>query len=169
MPTVNEVRSAKQVPAPPSSPSVIAVQSTNWAPTLALAGVIVAATITFAASVFGTRDAFDSKMVEIGIGILSADPTKSDVTPARQWAIDLVEKHSGQPFSDEDRKSLLHHAIVSTVTIKNTPIGLVAAGCGAFRKNPDGSWTQTGKIVNTFEGNSFKGTGEARLLDQLCQ
>jgi hypothetical protein len=46
-------------------------------------------------------------LVEIAIGILRADP-KEDVTPARGWALDIIEKNSGVPFSQEDRKALLH-------------------------------------------------------------
>ena len=46
-------------------------------------------------------------LVEIAIGILRADP-KEDVTPARGWALDIIEKNSGVPFSKEDRDALLH-------------------------------------------------------------
>jgi hypothetical protein len=45
-------------------------------------------------------------MVQIGVSILSADPSKSDVAPAREWAMKLVEQHSGLPFSDKDRGRL---------------------------------------------------------------
>jgi hypothetical protein len=41
--------------------------------------------------------------VEIAIGILRADP-KEDVTPARGWALDIIEKNSGVPFSQQDRR-----------------------------------------------------------------
>ena len=77
----------------------------------ALAGVIAAATLALVASQWTARTAFDAQMVQVGIGILSADPSKSDVAPARKWAIDLVEKHSGQPFSADDLTDLLHHPL----------------------------------------------------------
>ena len=38
-------------------------------------------------------------LVEIAIGILRADPTKEDVANARGWALDVIEKNSGVPFS----------------------------------------------------------------------
>lgn len=57
--------------------------------------------------------AFDAKMVEIGVGILATDPGKSDVTAARQWALDLVEKHSGLTFSADGRARLLHSPLVA--------------------------------------------------------
>jgi len=57
------------------------------------------------------RTAFDAQMVQIGVSILSADPSKSDIAPAREWAIALVEKHSGQEFSGEDRGNLWLHPI----------------------------------------------------------
>jgi hypothetical protein len=43
----------------------------------------------------------------LAIGILRADP-KEDVTPARGWALDIIEKNSGVPFSQDDREALLH-------------------------------------------------------------
>jgi hypothetical protein len=46
-------------------------------------------------------------LVEIAIGILRAAPTE-DVTPARGWALDVIEKNSGVPFTKEDREALLH-------------------------------------------------------------
>lgn len=54
----------------------------------------------------------DIKMVEIGLSILSADPSENEhVSPAREWAIRLVEKHSGEEFSVEDKKLLLNEPI----------------------------------------------------------
>jgi hypothetical protein len=56
-------------------------------------------------------------LVEIAIGILRADP-KEDVTPARGWALDVIEKNSGVPFNQEDRQALLHKPLsTSYVTI----------------------------------------------------
>jgi hypothetical protein len=46
-------------------------------------------------------------LVEIAIGILRAAPTE-DVTPARGWALDVIQKNSGVPFSAQDREALLH-------------------------------------------------------------
>lgn len=151
-------------------PELARPSSSDRTALFALAGAVIAATIAYVASNYATKSAFDAKMVEIGVSILAADPSKSDVTPARQWAIDLVEKHSGEPFNAVDKSNLLHHPL--TFFVGNSPLSLVAAGCAAWRKNPDGSWTQTGRIVtpgnNAFEGNTLKNTGETRLLDQLC-
>jgi hypothetical protein len=50
-------------------------------------------------------------LVEIAIGILRADP-KEDVSPARAWAMDAIDKYSGlRPFTDEERAALLHKPI----------------------------------------------------------
>jgi hypothetical protein len=46
--------------------------------------------------------------------ILRADP-KEDVTPARGWALDIIEKNSGVPFSGEDRQALLHKPLVTSL------------------------------------------------------
>ncbi len=81
----------------------------------ALATVIAAVLAAVATGWFG----FASKdeelrvhLVEIAIGILRADP-KEDVTPARAWAIDIIEKNSGVPFKADDRAALLHKPILS--------------------------------------------------------
>jgi hypothetical protein len=50
-------------------------------------------------------------LVEIAIGILRADP-KEDVGNARGWALDVIEKNSGVPFSKEDREALLHKPLL---------------------------------------------------------
>ena len=80
--------------------------------------MIAAATIAFIGTQWAARTSFDAQMVQIGVGILPADPVKSDVAPARKWAVDLVEKHSGLPFSPEDRENLLHRPILSAVAQK---------------------------------------------------
>ena len=54
--------------------------------------------------------------MEIAIGILRADP-KEDVTPARGWALDIIEKNSGVPFSQQDREALLHKPLSAKVAL----------------------------------------------------
>ena len=44
--------------------------------------------------------------MEIAIGILRADP-KEDVTPARGWALDIIEKNSGVGSVMSGRRSLI--------------------------------------------------------------
>jgi hypothetical protein len=80
-------------------------------------GAAVGGVLTLAAAVATGWFSFASKdqelrvhLVEIAIGILRADP-KEDVSPARGWAIDVIEKNSGVPFSAEDRRALLHKPI----------------------------------------------------------
>ena len=80
----------------------------------ALAAVIVGL-MAASANYWAAARTFDGKMVEIGVAILAADPGKTDVAPARVWALDLIAKHSGQPFSETDREILLHRPL-KTVT-----------------------------------------------------
>lgn len=54
--------------------------------------------------------------MEIAIGILRADP-KEDVTPARGWALDIIEKNSGVPFSQQDREALLRKPLSAKVAL----------------------------------------------------
>ena len=55
-------------------------------------------------------------LVEIAISILRADP-KEDVTPARGWALDVIQKNSDVPFSKEDRDALLHKPLSAKVAL----------------------------------------------------
>jgi hypothetical protein len=56
-------------------------------------------------------------LVEIAIGILEADPSKTDLTPARGWAMDVIDQKSGVKFSADDRSALLHQAIKSQTSM----------------------------------------------------
>jgi hypothetical protein len=140
-------------PAPAPSPPPASDRNALYA----LAGVIGGSMFAFIGSQWVAKSAFDAQMVQIGcqsaskfctpkhkigVGILSADPSKSDVAPAREWAIKLVETHSGQNFSDQDRGSLSHHPIQTAQTLPPIP-GFVFSGipCSALQRNPDGSWT----------------------------
>jgi hypothetical protein len=137
---------------------------------LLFAGSIFSATAAYLATNWSAKSTFDAAMVQIGVNILSADPTKSDVAPARKWAIDLVEKHAGQEFTAEDRGNLLHHPIQTQTfpSVAGSPFS--GAPCSAFRRNPDGSWT----IVKLDAGNAhfedvtMKDTRETQLLDLFC-
>lgn len=78
---------------------------------IGLVGAIIAAVIAAFVSYLSSLHQFDSKMVEIGVSILSADPTGTDATATRSWATDLIEKHSGLAFSPEAKKELLHQPL----------------------------------------------------------
>jgi hypothetical protein len=84
---------------------------------IAANGTIIVALIAGAVGLATGYFAFASKdeelkvhLIELAIGILRADP-KEDVAPARAWAIDVIEKKSGVPFSEADRAALLHKPI----------------------------------------------------------
>jgi hypothetical protein len=149
-----------------------------------LAGVIAAATLAFVGTEWAARTSFDAQTVQIGVGILSADPGKSDVAPARKWAVDLVEKHSGLPFSAEDRENLLHHPILSDATQLWLEGRL---SCKYFVRNADGSWTDQQTLhkpaassdtsressFEDFKPGSFNqipaGSEAAKFLDTHCK
>jgi hypothetical protein len=62
-------------------------------------------------------------------------------------------------------------ANATTYTINSWPEDLEKVPCDAWTHNQDGSWTQSATIMvgtNTMSGNTFKGTGETRLLDAKC-
>ncbi len=61
----------------------------------------------------------------------------------------------------------------TTYTIRAWPDDIASLPCDAFKKNPDGSWTQVAIIVVQtgnlqLEGMTFKGGREGQMLDQKC-
>jgi len=80
---------------------------------IAIGGAVLGALATITTGAFDylhKTDELKVHMVEIAIGILHADP-KDDVTAARGWALDVIEKNSGVRFSQEDREVLLKKAL----------------------------------------------------------
>jgi hypothetical protein len=79
----------------------------------AVGGVLalVAAVATGWFSFASKNEELQVHLVEIAIGILRADP-KEDVSPARGWAMDAIDKYSGlRPFTADERAALLHKPI----------------------------------------------------------
>ena len=52
------------------------------------------------------------RLVEIGIGILRADP-KEKITPARGWAIRVIQSNSGENFTPDEMQALLDQPLVT--------------------------------------------------------
>ena len=63
-------------------------------------------------------------------------------------------------------------ASAATYTISSYPAGLAEAPCDAFKKNPDGSWTQVATLIAGGAlipaGNNFKNTAESRIIEKKC-
>ena len=80
---------------------------------IALAAVLIAASAMFAA-LSVARDDKNARLVEIGVGILRADPTKeASAAAARQWALDLIDANAGGvKFSAEARTELTGQALI---------------------------------------------------------
>jgi hypothetical protein len=58
-----------------------------------------------------------------------------------------------------------------TYTITSYPAGLADLPCGAFTKNPDGSWTQVATLIAggaLIVGLNFKNTNETRIIESKC-
>ena len=59
----------------------------------------------------------------------------------------------------------------ATYTITSYPDGLADLPCDAFKKNPDGSWTQAAIIVAggaLIVGLHLKDTKETRIIESKC-
>jgi hypothetical protein len=63
-------------------------------------------------------------------------------------------------------------ASAATYTISSYPAGLAEVPCDAFKKNPDGSWTQVAILIAGGAlipaGNNFKNTAESRIIEKKC-
>jgi hypothetical protein len=58
-----------------------------------------------------------------------------------------------------------------TYTITSYPAGLADLPCDAFKKNPDGSWTQMAILIAggaLIVGLHFKNTNETRIIEKKC-
>lgn len=78
--------------------------------TMAAAGLALLGTVVNGFYTYSNRNReLDIKLVEIGIGILRADPQKeTSIEPARAWALDLIDANAGRVrFSPEARAALL--------------------------------------------------------------
>lgn len=63
-------------------------------------------------------------------------------------------------------------ASAATYAISSYPAGLAEVPCDAFKKNPDGSWTQVAILIAGGAlipaGNNFKNTAESRIIEKKC-
>jgi len=86
---------------------------------IALTGAIIAAAFTYternrdviAVAKEASPQELNARLVEIGIAILRADPKEAQTNATREWAIRLIETHSGQPFSDQAKSELLNNRL----------------------------------------------------------
>jgi hypothetical protein len=74
-----------------------------WGAAIALVGTLVTANYTYSSR---NRE-LDIELVKLGVNILRADPKETQTQGAREWAIDVIQKFSGVPFSPDARKELL--------------------------------------------------------------
>ena len=92
--------------------------SAGWVAALTAGAALLGALAGFGGAVATGWFAYASKneelqvhLVEIAMGILHADPSKEDVAPAREWALDVIDQKSGVKFSPEDL-SLIHISFI---------------------------------------------------------
>ena len=68
--------------------------------------------------------------------------------------------------------AISHPAKSATYTISSYPAGLAELPCDAFKKNPDGTWTQVATLIAGGAlipaGNNFKDTVETRIIERKC-
>jgi hypothetical protein len=92
---------------PPKRREIISVVAAG----IACVGAIFSATVPAIYSYIGRNKELDVRLVEIGISILRADPKETQTQGAREWAIQVIEFHSGQSFSNEAKQELLKNKL----------------------------------------------------------
>jgi hypothetical protein len=120
----------------------------------------------------------DIKMGEIAVSILRA-PITDEVAQIRGWAMDVIDNGNTRKFTAAERQALLKKplpVVYYNFDFANSWLSRVPNPCSKFRKNPDGSWTQTSPVDIQggahgihLEGNIFSGGGESAFLDLACK
>jgi|ERR1044072_1599157 hypothetical protein len=81
--------------------------------TIIVAGIALLGTLATALYTYTARNReLDIELVKIGIGILRADPKETQTASAREWAVRLIERHSGQAFSEKAKAELLENQLI---------------------------------------------------------
>jgi hypothetical protein len=92
---------------PPNRRVIISVVAAG----IACVGAIISATVPAIYSYNSRNKELDVRLVEIGISILRADPKETQTQGAREWALQVIEAHSGQSFSNEAKQELLKNKL----------------------------------------------------------
>lgn len=115
--------------------------------TITVAGIAFIGSVVSAFYTYANRNReLDIKLVEIGIGILHADPKGADLSPARAWAIQVIEDNSKVKFTDADRKSLLQKPLLYRSAAGPSP---ASANRQIIRDIPDNRINQVAKDLET--------------------
>lgn len=80
----------------------------------ALAVLLAAGALAY--PVYTAREDRNAALVQIGVSVLRADPSKeSQVNSAREWALDLIDANAGGvKFTKQAREALLRGALPGT-------------------------------------------------------
>lgn len=91
------------------------------------AGTLIGAALSPLVTYWTNERQMDVKMVEIGVGILRAEP-KEEVAAMRSWAIDVIEASSRRKFTPAQRSALLRKALPVVDSPWGEPTGLSGFG-----------------------------------------
>ena len=87
---------------------------TTWAAVIPLVSALIGGSAVALFGYLGTSREMDVKMVEIAVRILAEKPTDS-IIPAREWAVDVINKYSIVPVTPQTRAALLSKIKLLTV------------------------------------------------------
>lgn len=81
--------------------------------TLLVAVVALVGTLTSSFYTYSNRNReLDIELVKLGVAILRADPKETQTRGAREWAINVIEKFSGVPFTEKAKAELLTNKLL---------------------------------------------------------
>ncbi len=110
-----------KIPGSPANPGWL------WLVLTVLIPIVVTAIVQMS-GIFHKGRELDIKTVELGVGILRAGPQETGSRAAREWAVNVIERYSGVPFSAEARKELLNNSLSVVITPQISGIGTVSGG-----------------------------------------
>jgi hypothetical protein len=62
------------------------------------------------------RRIIEAKMIEVAVGVLAQEP-ENGTQPAREWAVDIIERYSDVPLNSAARRALIEHRALDSRTI----------------------------------------------------
>jgi hypothetical protein len=83
-----------------------AERSPWWLALIGVVGIAIGAAITGVFNYVNHQGDVDAKMIELGVGILRAEPTP-ETAPLREWAVDVIETRAKFRFTAAQRTALL--------------------------------------------------------------
>ena len=88
------------------------IRMEEWrTPAISLVAAVIGGLIALLGQHWTSSRERDTKMVEIALGMLRAEPKEDALKAVRPWVIRVIEHHSGTQFYPDEREALLMGAL----------------------------------------------------------